>query len=1030
MKIRPLLLVAALLLLSFVPAAIAFTQDTGPTGQFEITGVNPTELPLVRVTASVRDPFGQPITGLTKADFTLVGELAERAEIVSVTSVVDADLPISYVLVIDTSTSMDGAPIASAKEAARAFVESLGPGDPVALMTFASSVRLVLDFTTDRAAILSALDALTVGGQTYLYEGALAGVEKAAGAAAPRRLLVLLSDGGQYDTRHPQPTAPREAAAEAAARLGVPVYTVGLGFGTDRTFLQALADSTNARFVESPTPEELRAAFDSLAQSFRSQYEILIRADLPADGTTYTLGLQADTPFGALTDEASLRTPVPVPVVRAPVLLDEPISQPTEITVEVIADDGVAAVEVLLDGAPVDTLTAAPFTYTIDPLTMAPGPHTLAFVATDNDGDTGTATVAFEAAALPPEISFVADLPQGELRQITIVEVAVGGQTAPAGVTFRLDGQEGVTVAEPPFVYGIDPSSIAPGPHTLTITAENQGGVQAEIVREFTVADMPPAVAISGLTAGQTLEDTATVSVDVLTSQAPQTAIAFAVNGQPAGDDSGTLTLRAADLPPGPATLQVTVTNDLGQITTVNVPFTVAALPPVVTVDGLAAGDEVAEDRAVTVEAGGQTAITGVTVTLDGAPLAVSDGVYPLRVLALEPGAHTLNIDVLNAGGQRRALELAFEVSAGPSLTATALVTPSDTPTPEPSPTPTARATNTPDASASATAVQATANAQATAVSAEASATAFSAAATGTADAVAAQAEADASATVSVEQQATISAQATSDAHTRALMQATVNAQATSDLRATINAQLTEAASTEAPATATTAAQVVPAATITSTPTTDLAATAAVEQAAQATLDAQATQNAQATLDTQATQNAQATLDTQAALDTQATQNAQATLDTQAALDIQATRSVQATQNARATTSAAQATVNAQATIEARATLDMQATDRAQATLDAAGTLEATATAPAETTPTVEPTTAAQVEDASATPTVTGRDRTPSPTMTPIGTLIPAQAETTPESSADLLPLLLIGLGLLVLLIVIFLVLSRARRQR
>ncbi len=50
--------------------------------------------------------------------------------------------------------------------------------------------------------------------------------------------------------------------------------------------------------------------------------------------------------------------------------------------------------------------------------------------------------------------------------------------------------------------------------------------------------------------------------------------------------------------------------------------------------------------------------------------------------------------------------------------------------------------------------------------------------------------------------------------------------------------------------------------------------------------------------------------------------------------------------------------------------------------------------------------------------------------MTPIGTLIPAQAETTPESSADLLPLLLIGLGLLVLLIVIFLVLSRARRQR
>ena len=1152
MKTRLLLLVAALLFASLVPVAIAFTQDTGPAAQFEITSVNPTALPLVRITASVRDPFGQPITGLTAADFSLIGELVGRGEIVSVTSVVDAALPISYVLIIDTSTSMDGMPIEKAKEAARAFVETLGPSDPVALMTFASTVTLVQDFTTDRAVILDALDALTVGGQTSLYEGGLVAVQKAA-EADERRLVVLLSDGAQYDTRNPEPTAPRQAAAEMAARLGVPVYTIGLGFGTDRTYLQSLADSTNARFVESPTPEELRAAFDSLAQSFRSQYEILTRVNVPADGTTYSLGLQASTPFGLITDDAILRAPVPIPVLRAPVLLDEPISQPVEIPVEVLADDGIASVEVLVDGVSVGTLPAAPYGYTVDPVALLPGAHSLTFVATDNDGDTGSITIDFEVAVLPPEVAFAADLPSGDLREITVVEVTVSGQTAPASVTFRLDDQNGVPVAEAPFIYGLDPFTLTPGPHTLTITAENLAGAQTTITREFTVADLPPTLAVSGLEPNQTLEDSVTIGVDVLASQAPVTDIAFAVNGQPVGDGSAALTLRAEDLPPGPATLQVTVTNAIGQTSTANVPFVVAALPPTVTIDGLAPGEEIAEDRQITVTVGGQTPITVVTVTLDGAPFAASDDVYPLQVLALEPGPHTFSVDVRNAGGQRATFEIPFTVSAGPSLTATAMVTPTDTPTSTPSPTSTATATPTPDlaataaqatanAAAAAAAIQATTDAAAAAAAAaQATADAFSAAATSTADTVAAlaavnasatadaasaaeratldaqsaataaaqatadsvaqQATLDAQATLSVEQvaataaaQATAEAQATQDARTRADMQATVNAQATADLRATVNAQLTQSAQATQDTQATAnAQQTAAAAAVTSTPTQDTQATqnaqATSTAAAQATLNAQAAAAQQATLDAQqATQAAQATLDAQqttqaaqATLDAQqATQAAQATLDAQATIDVQAALAERATADARSTTSAAQATVNAQSTLDARATLDAQATERARATEDAQATQAARATEDAQATeraratedaqatqaaratanaqatidaqaaarpteeateeatapspsltPTSQPTEVAQaVEDASATPTLTGADRTPVPTVTPIGTLIPAQAEITPDTTSGLLPVLLIGLGLLVLLIIIFLVLSRARRQR
>jgi VWFA-related protein len=255
-----------------------------PAPRVEITGVNATDLPTAVVTVNVLDSLGQPVRGLDESNFRLTGALADEATITSVENVSDDDLSFAVVLVIDISDSMTGLPITRAKEAAQLFVQSIGPNDPVAIYTFASRFHLVQDYTTDKGALSAAIDSLGTAGRTGLYEGAYNAVQLAAASPTSRRAMVLLSDGAEYGgVSH----VGRDAALEEARNRGVPVYTVGLGYGIDRSYLEQLSNGTNGRFIESPDPEQLTQIYGDLAALLRSQYVVTINADLPLNGQEY-----------------------------------------------------------------------------------------------------------------------------------------------------------------------------------------------------------------------------------------------------------------------------------------------------------------------------------------------------------------------------------------------------------------------------------------------------------------------------------------------------------------------------------------------------------------------------------------------------------------------------------------------------------------------------------------------------------------------------------------------------------------------
>lgn len=849
------------LLLIFValalPAVIVAQQvETSSPLRVEITGANAANLPELILSANVYNSSGQAVVGLTEADFTITGSAADFIDIISVESILDDNLPFATVLVIDVSTSMTGTPIARARDAARGFVESLRGEDPVAIMTFGSNVELIQDFTTDRAALLAAIDSIDAGGETALYQGSFDAVDIAANAPVPRRAIILLSDGAEFGG---QSAVTAQQAAGAALDRSVPVFTIGLGFGTDRGFLETIAGVSSGQYFESPTPEELEGIYQRLATLFTSQYVLTLNADVPLDGTVYDITLNATSGENTASATTIFRAPIPVPIVEI-VPPDVPdtdgdglvdIAEPYTFMINVFADDEIETAvftynnETFEMGLGTEIENGRRFTLAVDPLSRQPGPDTVGLTVTDSNGDTGSAFLDYSIAALPSIVDILPPLSSlGEIAEPTAITLVISGQTEPETVTYSIHAAEPQPI-EPPYVITIDPINYEPGPQSIDISVINAGGVET------------------------TISDT----------------------------------------------------------------FSVASLPPIITVNGLAEGDTIAGPTDISVEYVSQSPVIHVAIFVDGFDLAhlfrepYTATIDPIR-LRLAPGSHTLLIVADNATGGTANVRVNFNVAASIGMTQTALA---PTATFTPTPTPTFTASPDPVIITATAAAQAQIAAEGTANAVATSSAASTAAAASTQGAVAAQ-----STTVALTQQ-TGDEIATATASSA---QATLGAQQT----ATLRAQGTLAAQNTLSAQSTEAAQVTQAAAAQNTAAARSTANAQATLAAQNTLEAQNTAAAQSTLDAQATQAALATTTAAVAAENAATASAMQTVDARSTAQI-----IARTQVAEITRDAI-ATSNAGARQNATATADARQTQRAEST--AASIVAATAQAEANATAT------------------------------------------------------------------------------
>lgn len=196
----------------------------------------------------------------------------------------------TVMMAIDVSLSMraeDVTPnrLQAAQAAAKEFVGLLPPRINLGLVTFSGTANVAVTPTTDRGAVLRALDNLELAERTAIgeavfscldavrtFQSQLQGADAAEGAAPAR--IVLMSDGTNTWGRSP------EQAVGASKQAEIPVSTIA--FGTDEGYIQlddeaeptpvpvnheqlkGIADGTGGSYYAAASAEELSSVYRDL----------------------------------------------------------------------------------------------------------------------------------------------------------------------------------------------------------------------------------------------------------------------------------------------------------------------------------------------------------------------------------------------------------------------------------------------------------------------------------------------------------------------------------------------------------------------------------------------------------------------------------------------------------------------------------------------------------------------------------------------------------------------------------------------
>ena len=245
---------------------------------------------VINLNVSITDARGQYVTGLGKDDFA-VFEDGVRQE---VSIFAHENLPISMVLMVDTSASMDDK-LPAARTAGKRFVRTLRPQDMAQVMQFNDRATVLQDYTADHAALEAAFDRTEASGPTALHNALYVALKdlarQKAGAELRRRALVLLSDG--EDTAS---LVSDEQVLELARKTEINIYAISLRAKTapDRNrlkfsqaahLLTALTQDTGGQAHFPNSLSELEAVYDRIAEELRTQYSLgYVSSNKRADG--------------------------------------------------------------------------------------------------------------------------------------------------------------------------------------------------------------------------------------------------------------------------------------------------------------------------------------------------------------------------------------------------------------------------------------------------------------------------------------------------------------------------------------------------------------------------------------------------------------------------------------------------------------------------------------------------------------------------------------------------------------------------
>ena len=232
------------------------------------------------------------VTGLAARDF----ELQDNGVPQSIEQLYIEQLPLTIIMVLDTSGSVGGERLDALKKGATVVVDRLRQADQAAIVSFSGDLSLAAQATGDRATLHATIAGLKAEGGTALRDATFAGLVLR-GAARTRTLIIVFSDG--VDTGS---ILSEDRVSQVARRSDATVYAIGIreqprfvpGAGraiqepdlaTDDRFLTRIAEETGGRLLHAQQNREIASTFGRVIDEFNSRYVLgYVPAGVPGTG--------------------------------------------------------------------------------------------------------------------------------------------------------------------------------------------------------------------------------------------------------------------------------------------------------------------------------------------------------------------------------------------------------------------------------------------------------------------------------------------------------------------------------------------------------------------------------------------------------------------------------------------------------------------------------------------------------------------------------------------------------------------------
>jgi VWFA-related protein len=287
-------LCTALLLAAFIQTSSGLPLPTSREQDSQNSYAISETVNLVELPVTVRDSKGQFVSGLEQPNF----QVYENKLMQDVTLFRNEDVPVTAGLVVDHSGSM-GNKRDEVMQGARAFVQASNPQDREFVVNFSDTVTFGLPpdipFTNNTEDLQAALLATPLSGKTALYDAVAAALERLQKDERDKKVLLLISDGGDNASRHNFSEVLRMAQA-----ANVVIYAVGLfdenAADQNPKVLKKFATDTGGQVHFPMTPAEVVSVCREIAADIRHQYTLGYTPPNPESGGYRTVRVKVTAP--------------------------------------------------------------------------------------------------------------------------------------------------------------------------------------------------------------------------------------------------------------------------------------------------------------------------------------------------------------------------------------------------------------------------------------------------------------------------------------------------------------------------------------------------------------------------------------------------------------------------------------------------------------------------------------------------------------------------------------------------------------